>query len=93
VALASAGADVACLDIARPYDDAPFHGTGSGSDLENLAGELKAFGARVATVQADVSDEAAVEAAVDRVTGELGTVTLVANVAGGSGPGSGSVPC
>ena len=92
VALASGGADVACLDIARPYDDAPFHGTGSGSDLESLAAELTAFGARVATVQADVSDEAAVEAAVDRVTEELGTVTLVANVAGGSGPGFGIGP-
>src|ERR1700735_2116607 len=29
VALARGGADVACLDIAQPYADAPFHGTGS----------------------------------------------------------------
>jgi NAD(P)-dependent dehydrogenase (short-subunit alcohol dehydrogenase family) len=92
VALAGGGADVGCLDIARPYDDAPFHGTGSSSDLDTLAAELTALGARVATVQADVADEAAVEAAVDWVTEELGTVTLVANVAGGSGPGFGLGP-
>jgi NAD(P)-dependent dehydrogenase (short-subunit alcohol dehydrogenase family) len=83
---------VACLDIARPYDDAPFHGTASGSDLDALAAELTGFGVRAVTVQADVSDEAAVEAAVARATEELGTVTLVANVAGGSGPGFGLGP-
>ena len=42
---------------------------------------------RATTLQADISDEAAVEAAVARASEELGTVTLVANVAGGSGPG------
>ena len=47
---------------------------------------------RAATAVADVSDEEAVEAAVARVSEELGTVTLVANVAGGSGPGFGLGP-
>ena len=47
---------------------------------------------RAITLQADVSDEAAVEAAVARASEELGTVTLVANVAGGSGPGFGARP-
>jgi NAD(P)-dependent dehydrogenase (short-subunit alcohol dehydrogenase family) len=92
LALARGGADVACLDIAHPYDDAPFHGTGSGDDLEALAAELTWLGVRAATVEADVSDEHAVEAAVARATEELGTVTLVANVAGGSGPGFGLGP-
>ena len=92
VALARGGADVACLDIARPYADAPFHGTGSGDDLEALAAELREHDVRAITVQADVSDEAAVEAAVARATEELGTITLVANVAGGSGPGFGLGP-
>ena len=90
--LAGGGADVACLDIARPYDEAPAHGTGSSEDLETLRAQVDALGARCTTVVADVSDEAAVEAAVDRVSGELGTVTLVANVAGGSGPGFGLGP-
>jgi NAD(P)-dependent dehydrogenase (short-subunit alcohol dehydrogenase family) len=92
VALARGGADVACLDIARPYADAPFHGTGSSDDLDALAAELREHDVRAMTVQADISDEAAVEAAVARATEELGTVTLVANVAGGSGPGFGLGP-
>jgi NAD(P)-dependent dehydrogenase (short-subunit alcohol dehydrogenase family) len=90
--LARGGADVACLDIARPYEDAPLHGTGSGDDLASLAAEITALGVRAATAVADVSDEAAVEHAVARVSEELGTVTLVANVAGGSGPGFGLGP-
>ena len=92
VALARGGADVACLDIARPYDDAPHHGTASGDDLVALAAELAQHDVRAMTVQADVSDEAAVEAAVTRAAETLGTVTLVANVAGGSGPGFGLGP-
>ena len=92
VALARGGADVACLDIAQPYADAPFHGTGSGDDLEALAAELRQHDVRAITLRADISDEAAVEAAVARATDELGTVTLVANVAGGSGPGFGLGP-
>jgi len=83
---------VACLDIARPYDDAPHHGTASGDDLEALAAELAEHDVRAMSVQADVSDEAAVEAAVTRAAETLGTVTLVANVAGGSGPGFGLGP-
>jgi NAD(P)-dependent dehydrogenase (short-subunit alcohol dehydrogenase family) len=92
VALAQGGADVACLDIARPYADAPLHATASGDDLAVLVAELTALGVRATAVQADVSDEAAVEAAVARASEELGTVTLVANVAGGSGPGFGLGP-
>jgi NAD(P)-dependent dehydrogenase (short-subunit alcohol dehydrogenase family) len=90
--LARGGADVAVLDIARPYDDAPFHGTASAGDLSSLADEVAALGVRAVTVEADVSDEDAVEAAVARVSEELGPVTLVANVAGGSGPGFGLGP-
>jgi len=90
--LARGGADVACLDIARRYDEAPVHETATADDLVTLADEVRAQGVRCATVAADVSDEAAVEAVVARVSDELGTVTLVANVAGGSGPGFGLGP-
>jgi NAD(P)-dependent dehydrogenase (short-subunit alcohol dehydrogenase family) len=90
--LAAGGADVACLDIARPYAEAPFHGTATGDDLASVAGEIAALGGRASAVSADVSDEAAVEAAVAAVSEELGTVTLVANVAGGSGGGFGFGP-
>jgi NAD(P)-dependent dehydrogenase (short-subunit alcohol dehydrogenase family) len=92
VQLARSGADIACLDIARPYKDAPSHGTASPSDLDDLADELRALGVKVATAVADVSVEEEVENAVAQVSEELGTVTLVANVAGGSGPGFGLGP-
>jgi NAD(P)-dependent dehydrogenase (short-subunit alcohol dehydrogenase family) len=90
--LARGGADVACLDIARAYDDAPFHGTGSEGDLASLVAEIEAQEVRALPVVADVSDEAAVEAAVGEATARLGPVTLVANIAGGSGPGFGLGP-
>jgi NAD(P)-dependent dehydrogenase (short-subunit alcohol dehydrogenase family) len=90
--LARGGASVACLDIARPYREAPDHGTATVDDLGALAAEIAALGGPVATAVADVSDEAAVEAAVTAVSAELGPVTLVANIAGGSGPGFGLGP-
>jgi len=92
VRLAQAGHDVACLDIARAYDEAPMHGTASGDDLDDVVREVEALGRRALAVRADVSDEDAVEAAVAEATDALGTITLVANVAGGSGPGFGLGP-
>jgi NAD(P)-dependent dehydrogenase (short-subunit alcohol dehydrogenase family) len=92
VQLARGGAAVACLDIARPYRGAPAHATASHDDLAGLAEQLSALGARVATAEADVADEGEVERAVAQVTEELGTATLVANIAGGSGPGFGLGP-
>ena len=92
VQLARSGADIACIDIARPYEDAPAHGTASASDLDELADELRALGAKVATAAADISAEDEVESAVTKLTEELGTISLVANVAGGSGPGFGLGP-
>ena len=90
--LARGGADVACLDIARPYPDAPAHETATVDDLATLAEEIKALGANATTVEADVSDEDAVERAVADATEKLGTITLVANVAGGAGTGFGVGP-
>ena len=90
--LARDGAAVACLDIARNYDDAPLHGVASSDDLDSLVAEIEALGGKAVGVRADVSDEAAVEDAVSAATSALGTITLVANVAGGSGPGFGLGP-
>jgi len=90
--LARSGADVACLDIASPYDEAPGHGTATGDDLRAVVELIEGMGRRAVGVRADVSDEAQVEAAVQAATGALGTITLVANVAGGSGPGFGLGP-
>jgi NAD(P)-dependent dehydrogenase (short-subunit alcohol dehydrogenase family) len=90
--LARGGADVACLDLARAYDDAPAHGTATADDLDSVVAEIQALGRRAVAVRADVSDEAQVEAAVAAASEELGTIQLVANVAGGSGPGFGLGP-
>jgi NAD(P)-dependent dehydrogenase (short-subunit alcohol dehydrogenase family) len=90
--LASEGADVACLDIARPYDDAPAHAVASADDLDAVVADIVAMGRRAVAVRADVSSAADVDAAVAAATDALGTVTAVANVAGGSGPGFGLGP-
>jgi NAD(P)-dependent dehydrogenase (short-subunit alcohol dehydrogenase family) len=90
--LAGAGHDVACLDIARPYEEAPAHGVATADDLETVVAEIEALGRRAVAVRADVSDETAVEDAVAAATAALGPITLVANVAGGSGPGFGLGP-
>ena len=90
--LARDGHDVACLDIARPYEEAPAHGVASGGDLDSVVAEIEALGRRAIAVRADVSDEDEVTAAVAAGSEALGTITLVANVAGGSGPGFGFGP-
>ena len=90
--LATEGADVACLDLARPYDDAPAHGTASSDDLDGIVAEIEALGRKAVAVRADVASEEQVEAAVALATEALGTITAVANVAGGSGVGFGLGP-
>jgi len=90
--LARDGHDVACLDIARPYEEAPTHGVATPDDLAAVVAEIEALGRRAVAVRADVSDEDQVEAAVQEATDALGTITLVANVAGGSGIGFGVGP-
>ena len=90
--LAQGGADVACLDLARPYHEAPAHGVASGDDLDSVVAEIEALGRRAVGVRADVSDADQVEAAVAEASEALGTITAVANVAGGSGVGFGIGP-
>ncbi len=90
--LAAEGADVACLDIARLYDDAPAHGMGSEDELAEVVADIEALGRKAVAVRADISDGAQVEAAVAAATTALGTITVLANVAGGSGPGFGLGP-
>jgi NAD(P)-dependent dehydrogenase (short-subunit alcohol dehydrogenase family) len=90
--LASEGADVACLDLAKPYEEAPTHGTATADDLDSVVAEIEALGRRAVGVRADVSDADQVEAAVAAATEALGTITAVANVAGGSGIGFGLGP-
>jgi NAD(P)-dependent dehydrogenase (short-subunit alcohol dehydrogenase family) len=90
--LAQDGADVVCLDIARPYAEAPGHATATADDLDSIVAEIEGLGRRAIAVRADVSDDAEVDAAVATATDALGTIQLVANVAGGSGMGFGVGP-
>jgi len=45
--LAREGADIACLDIARPYDEFPGHGTASSDELDEVVAEIVAAGGSV----------------------------------------------
>ncbi|HVE94217.1 MAG TPA: SDR family NAD(P)-dependent oxidoreductase [Acidimicrobiales bacterium] len=90
--LAREGADVACLDIARPLDDFPGYAVASADELDEVVAEIEALGRRAVGVRADVSDADAVEAAVAEASSVLGPITLVANVAGGGGFGMGLGP-
>ena len=90
--LAREGADVACLDIARPYDAFPGHGVASQDELEEVVAEIKAMGRGAVAARADVSDWDQVHAAVEEVHAALGPISLVANVAGGASLGAGAGP-
>jgi NAD(P)-dependent dehydrogenase (short-subunit alcohol dehydrogenase family) len=90
--LASEGADVACLDIARPYTEFPGHGLGTAEELDEVVAEIEKLGRRAVAVRADVSSWDEVHAAVATAADELGTIDLCANVAGGAGFGMGAGP-
>ena len=90
--LAREGADVACLDIARPYEDFPGHGTASADELDEVVAEIESLGRRSVGVRADVSRWDQVHAAVAEAIGALGGVDLVVNVAGGASLGAGAGP-
>jgi len=90
--LAREGADVACLDIARPYAAFPGHGVASADELEDVVAQVEALGRRSVGVRADVSDWGAVHDAVASVVEEFGRIDLVANVAGGASLGAGAGP-
>lgn len=68
------------------------HGVASSDDLDAVVTEIEGLGRRAVAVRADVSDADAVEAAVSSASDALGTITMVANVAGGSGLGFGVGP-
>jgi NAD(P)-dependent dehydrogenase (short-subunit alcohol dehydrogenase family) len=90
--LARDGADVACLDIARPYDEFPDYGLASADELDEVVAEIEALGRRAVAVRADVSSWDQVNDAVAAATDALGVIDRVANVAGGAGFGMGAGP-
>jgi NAD(P)-dependent dehydrogenase (short-subunit alcohol dehydrogenase family) len=90
--LADEGADVACVDIARPIAGFEGHATASADELDEVVEEIRGRGRRAVALRADVTSWQEVHDAVDRCVAELGRVDLVANVAGGSGVGMGVGP-
>jgi NAD(P)-dependent dehydrogenase (short-subunit alcohol dehydrogenase family) len=90
--LAREGADVACLDIAGRYEDFPDYGLGTADELDEIVAEIEALGRKSVAVRADVSSWDDVHAAVDAAASALGTIDLVANVAGGAALGMGAGP-
>ncbi|HEX2849925.1 MAG TPA: SDR family NAD(P)-dependent oxidoreductase [Acidimicrobiales bacterium] len=90
--LAREGADVACLDMARPYAEFPAHGTASSDELDEVVEEIRGMGRSALALRADVRRWDEVHAAVAEAGERLGPVTLVANVAGGAGFGMGLGP-
>jgi len=73
IAFAEAGADV--VVSAR-----------TAADVEAVAAEIEALGRRALAVPADVLDDAALVALVDRAAAELGRLDIVVNNAGGTAP-------
>ena len=90
--LAREGADVACLDIARPYSEFPGYGVASADELDEVVAEVESLGRRAVGVRADVSSWDEVHAAVAEAADKLGGIDLCANVAGGAGFGMGAGP-
>ncbi len=90
--LAREGADVACLDIARPYAEFPDYGVAGGDELDEVVREIETLGRRGLALRADVSSWEEVHAAVASAVEALGAVDLVCNVAGGAGVGMGMGP-
>jgi NAD(P)-dependent dehydrogenase (short-subunit alcohol dehydrogenase family) len=90
--LAREGADVVCLDIAGVFRDFAMHGTATSDELDDVVADIEALGRRAVAVRADVTDWDAVHAAVAEGEATLGTIQLVANVAGGAGFGMGAGP-
>ena len=90
--LAREGADVACLDIARPLQGFPGHQVASSDELDEVVDEIRTLGRRAVALRADVSSAAEVQDAVTAAVDELGRIDLVANVAGGASFGAGAGP-
>lgn len=89
--LARDGADVALLDIPWPVDQRAADERDGWNGVASVAAEVRALGRRALVLEADVSDEAQVQAAVRDTLAGLGRIDiLVANAA--ARPGADRVP-
>ena len=80
------------LDLAKPYDEAPTHGTASGDDLDSVVAEIQAPGSPGHRCGPTCPARTRWRRRWPRPTAALGTINAVANVAGGSGIGFGVGP-
>jgi NAD(P)-dependent dehydrogenase (short-subunit alcohol dehydrogenase family) len=88
--LARDGADIALMDIPWPVDQRPADER-DWNGVASVAAEIEAMGRRALVLEADVSNEAQVQAAVGKTVDVLGRIDLlVANAA--SRPGRDRVP-
>jgi NAD(P)-dependent dehydrogenase (short-subunit alcohol dehydrogenase family) len=67
------------LELAQAGYDVAIHYNTSKSDAAALGGEISALGRRTALIQADLEDEAAVEAMLPRAAAALGPITALVN--------------
>jgi SDR family mycofactocin-dependent oxidoreductase len=79
--LAEEGADVGLIDIARDVDTVPYPGARPG-ELRATADDVAALGRRAVAETADVTDGAAVQAAVAAIRARLGRVDILVAAAG-----------
>jgi len=71
----SRGIGRACaIELARSGADVVINHYGAPAEAEEVAGEVRALGQRALVIGADVSDEAEVQAMVDRAVEEFGGV-------------------
>ncbi|NHX37474.1 MULTISPECIES: mycofactocin-coupled SDR family oxidoreductase [Halolamina] len=75
------GADVVCLDIGENKETIPYD-LGTADELEATAEKVREHGSEALTVEADVSKEAEVQAAVEEAIDHFGHVDILANNAG-----------
>jgi len=75
------GADVVALDIAHDKDSVPYD-LGTPDELAETASLVEDEGQEALTVEADVSVESEVEAAVEQAVDEFGKIDFLANNAG-----------
>jgi SDR family mycofactocin-dependent oxidoreductase len=81
LAFAREGADIAAFDVARPLAY-PGYAMGSADELQTLADDCAALGARCLTFVGDVRDDAAVANAVNETMRAFGRIDVLFNNAG-----------
>jgi SDR family mycofactocin-dependent oxidoreductase len=81
VRLAEEGADIIAIDICRDIGGVPYPGP-TPEDLAATVDEVKNLGRRIVALEADVRDQASLDAAVEEGVAQLGRLDIVSANAG-----------